>query len=108
MGSGFLKKKKQAKMFQQQLSQMQDSLSDKLEQMEVTGSAGNGLVTVTLSGTHEVKKLHIKPECVDPEDVEGLETLIKAAFNDAAEQLKKMNESDSLAGGLPDLSMLGF
>lgn len=108
MGSGFLKKKKQAKMFQQQLTDMQDQLSTKLEQMEVTGSAGNGLVAITLTGTHEMKRIKINPECVDPEDVEGLETLIKAAFQDAAEQLKKINEDQSLAGGLPDLSMLGF
>lgn len=108
MGSGFLKKKKQAKMFQQQLSQMQDQLSGKLESMEVTGTAGNGLVQVTLSGTNEMKSIRIKPDCVDPTDIEGLEMLIKAAYNDANTQLKALTENPSMGGGLPDLSMLGF
>jgi DNA-binding YbaB/EbfC family protein len=107
MGSGFLKKKKQAKQFQAQISQMQDALSQKLDQLEVTGSAGNGLVQVTLNGSHELKGLKIKPECVDAEDIEGLETLIKAAFNDAYEKVKAQTESSSMEG-LPNLSMLGF
>jgi len=108
MGSGFLKKKKQAKMFQQQISQMQEQLSSKLETLEVTGSAGNGLVLVTLSGTNEMKKISIKPDCVDPQDIEGLEMLIKAAYNDANTQVKAQTDNPNMAGGLPDLSMLGF
>lgn len=108
MGSGFLKKKKQAKAFQEQLSQMQGALSERLEKIEVTGSAGNGLVKITLTGSNELKRIQINPECVDREDIEGLETLIKAAYNDALQQLKEQTENPSLAGGLPDLSMLGF
>lgn len=109
MGSGFAKKKKQAKMFQQQLSQMQEQFTEKLETLEVTGSAGNGLVQITLSGNSEMKHIRIKPECIDPEDPEGLEMLIKAAYNDASTQLKAQTDASSMAGGgLPDLSMLGF
>lgn len=107
MGSGFLKKKKQARAFQEQLASMQGALTQKLEQIEVTGSAGNGLVQITLNGSHEIKRLTIKPECVDPEDIEGLETLLKAAYQDAYNQLKDQTESPSMAG-LPDLSALGF
>lgn len=108
MGSGFAKQKKQAKMFQAQLSQMQDQLTDKLEKMEIEGSSGNGLVQVTLSGSYEMKRISIKPDCVDPQDIEGLEILIKAAYNDAQAKVKAQTESSSMAGGLPDLSMLGF
>lgn len=108
MGTGFLKKKKQAKMFQQQLSQMQEQFSQKLETLEVTGSAGNGLVQITLSGNNEMKRIAIKPDCVDPQDIEGLEMLIKAAYNDANTQLKAQTDAPSMSGGLPDLSMLGF
>lgn len=108
MGSGFAKQKKQAKMFQQQISQMQEQFTQKLENLEVTGSAGNGLVQVTLSGNNEMKRISIKPECVDLEDLEGLEMLIKAAYNDANTQLKAQTDTSSMAGGLPDLSMLGF
>lgn len=95
MGSGFAKKKKQAKLFQEQISKMQGDLKTK----EVTGSAGNGLVTITLSGENELKKIQIKPECVDPEDVEGLQDLIKAAYKDAFDQL----QSDSGMAGLPNI-----
>lgn len=111
MGSGFAKKKKQAKMFQQQLSQMQEQFTEKLESLEVTGSAGNGLVQVTLLGNNEMKHIRIKPECVDLEDLEGLEMLVKAAYNDANTQLKAQADASSMMGGaqgLPDLSMLGF
>lgn len=102
MGTGFSKKKKQAREFQQQLSQMQA----KIQETEVTGSAGNGLVTLVMTGEHALKEIKIKPECVDPEDVEGLQVLIKAAHEDA---LKKLNEQQmtglpNMGGGMPDLS----
>ncbi len=94
MGTGFAKKKKQAKMLQQQFSQMQDSMQN----FEATGSAGNGLVTVVLNGENEMKQIKIKPECVDPEDIEGLEALVKAAYTDAAEKVKKESMK-----GMPNL-----
>lgn len=102
MGSGFAKKKKQAKMMQEQLSKMQSQM----ESTEVIGSAGNGLVTVTLSGDHELKQIKIKPECVDKEDVEGLEDLIKLAFRDAASKLKA--DSMKQMGSFPGLGSLGL
>ena len=79
MGTGFSKKKKQAKMLQSQLTQMQSQMQN----TEVTGTAGNGLVSITLNGDNDLKSIVIKPDCVDPEDVEGLQDLIKAASNDA-------------------------
>jgi nucleoid-associated protein EbfC len=96
MGTGFAKKKKQAKMMQEQMTKMQDQL----QTMEVIGSAPNELVTITLNGDHELKQIKIKPECVDPEDVEGLQDLIKAAYNDASNKLKK-ESSKQMTGGLP-------
>src|ERR1700722_8316992 len=96
MGTGFAKKKKQAKAMQEQFSQMQNQL----QSLEITGSAGNGLVTIVLNGDHELKQLKINPQCVDPEDVEGLEDLIKAAFKDAHEKVQKESIT-KLAGGLP-------
>ncbi len=103
MGTGFSKKKKQAKMLQQQFSQMQD----KLEHTEVTGSAGSGLVTVTLSGDFDVKSVVIKPECIDPEDVEGLQDLIKAAFKDAKAKVQEQSQLPNMPGGSP-LGKLGM
>lgn len=104
MGSGFAKKKKQAKALQQQLSQLQDQM----QKTEAIGIAGNGLVALTLSGEHELKNIAIKPECVDPEDVEGLQDLIKAAYADAAAKLAAQTPMPKMAGGMPDLSMFGF
>lgn len=92
MGSGFAKKKKQAKMMQEQISKMQGNMQD----VEVTGTAGNGLVTIVLGGEHEMKQIKIKPECVDAEDIEGLQDLIKAAYQDALKQL-----SDKMSSQLP-------
>ena len=69
MGSGFAKRKKEAKMMQEQFGKMQSQM----QSMEVVGSAANGLVTITLSGEGDLKQIKIKPECVDPEDVEGLD-----------------------------------
>lgn len=89
MGSGFLKKKKQNKIFYEQLNKMQEELQN----LEVTGSAGNGLVTIVLNGDHEIKQIKIKPECVDKDDLEGLEALIKAAYQDADKQIKDKTPS---------------
>lgn len=102
MGTGFSKKKKEARMMQEQLGKLQQKMS----QSEVTGSAGNGLVTVVLNGDHEIKSIKINPECVDKEDIEGLEDLIKFAFNDAASKIK--TESMEGLGGFPGLKGFGF
>lgn len=103
MGSGYSKKKKEAKLLQQKFNEMQEKLKDE----RVTGTAGNGLVTVTLSGEHEMVDLKIKPECVDPDDLEGLEDLIRAAYNQAAKKLEKSSMSDF--GGFPGMPPgLGF
>lgn len=85
MGSGFARKKKEARLMQQQFNKLQTELTD----AEETGIAGNGLVTLVLNGEGDLKNIKIKPECVDPEDIEGLEALIKAAHADAQEKIKK-------------------
>lgn len=103
MGTGFSKRKKEAKALQSQFSQMQG----KLEQTEVIGISGNGLVTVTLNGSREIKQLKIKPECVDADDIEGLEDLIKAAFKDASQKLDQA-EGSMMPAGLPNLKSLGL
>jgi nucleoid-associated protein EbfC len=82
MGSGFSKMKKQARMMQEQMGQMKEALQATL----VIGSAGGGLVQVTLNGEKELKKIAIKPECAT--DIEGLQDLILAAFEDASRKLE--------------------
>jgi nucleoid-associated protein EbfC len=79
MGSGYSKMKKQAKLMEQQLETMRNEMKNK----QVTGIAGNGLVTVMMNGEKELLEIKIKPECVDASDLEGLQDLIKAACEDA-------------------------
>ncbi|MBS4163721.1 Nucleoid-associated protein [Candidatus Protochlamydia amoebophila] len=87
MGTGFSKKKKEARIIQQQMSLVQNELQN----LEVVGVAGSGLVTITLTGDGEMKQVKIKPECVDVEDLEGLEMLIRAAHADAHKRLKEQS-----------------
>jgi DNA-binding YbaB/EbfC family protein len=91
MGSGFSKMKKQARLMQEQFAQAKG----KMENTFVEGSSGNGLVTLTLNGSKDLKKITIKPECAS--DVEGLQDLIVAAFEDAAAKLE--DDAPSLPGG---------
>jgi len=68
----------------QQAQRMQDNLKrvqDELAVLEVTGSAGGGMVSVTLTGKMEVRRVHIDPSVLS--DAEMLEDLVTAAMNDA-------------------------
>jgi hypothetical protein len=89
---------KQAQKFQKQMEEMQADLENK--QFEVT--VGGGAVTVVASGKKQIVDIKIKPEVVDPEDVEMLQDLVLTACNEA---LKKADEETSeemkkLTGGL--------
>lgn len=102
MGTGFSKRKKEAKAFQAQLSKMQADF----ESSEVTGASSQDLVTLTLTGDYNLKQLKIKPECVDPDDIEGLQDLIKAAYQDAKAKLDA--KSSSNMKGIPGIENLPF
>ena len=89
---------KQAKALQEKMEQLQQEVAA----VEVEGSAGGGLVTVTMTGKSEMKQVRIDPSLMKPEEAEIVEDLIVAASNDArqkAEQklAEKMRE---LTGGL--------
>lgn len=73
-----------------------------LAKTEVAGSAGNGLVSVTILGSHDVVKVSLKPEAVDASDVGMLEDLIKVALNDALAKANDMAKTKMAAvtGGL--------
>ena len=77
----------------QQAQRMQDNLKrvqDELAVLEVTGSAGGGMVSVTLTGKMDVRRVHIDPSVLG--DAEMLEDLVTAAMNDA---VNKANEESS-------------
>jgi DNA-binding YbaB/EbfC family protein len=84
MGSGFSKFKKQAKM----LSAQYETMQEEMKNLHFTGSAGGGLVQMTLNGQHEILDLKIKPDCVVPTDVEGLQDLIRAAYQEAHQKIE--------------------
>ena len=75
----------QARLMQQQLADAQDNMSD----IEVTGTAGGGMVTITATADMNVSSVTIDPSAVDPDDVSMLEDLVLVAVNDA---IKKANE----------------
>ena len=72
MGSGFSKMKKQARMLEEQV----EKIKMQMQSTEITASSAGGLVTVVINGEKELKKITIKPECVDKNDLEGLQDLI--------------------------------
>ena len=70
---------RQAQKMQQDFLRMQKELEEK----EFTAKAGGGMVTATVNGKHEVVGIEIKPEAVDPDDVEMLQDMVIAAVNEA-------------------------
>jgi hypothetical protein len=62
---------------------MQGKIQKELSEMRVEGSSGGGMVTVTLDGTKNLISIRIEPEVVNKEDIDMLQDLIMAAFNDA-------------------------
>ena len=89
---------KQAQMMQKKLQQAQAEL----EETEVVGKAGGGMVEITLKGNKTPVAVSIKPEAVDPDDVEMLEDLVLAALGDAMEQAdaKSHELMGPLGGGM--------
>ena len=89
---------KQAQEMQSKMAEMQA----KLERVEVTGASGGGLVTVTLGGKGDIRKIKIDPSIVDAGEVEVLEDLITAGVNDAKAKLevRVADEMAKITGGL--------
>lgn len=79
---------KQAQKMQEQMQKAQEEL----EEAELVGTAAGGIVSVTVDGKKNVKGVAIKPEAVDPDDVEMLEDLIMAAINDGYSKADKVYE----------------
>ena len=95
-----------------QAQKMQEDMKAKqaeLEAAEYTGSASGEMVTVKMNGKHEVLSITIKPEAVDPDDIEMLEDLIVAATNEALRQVEEESGAamskltGGLGGGMPGM-----
>ena len=99
MGGGNMQQlARQAQKLQQKMTEMQEEL----EAREYEASAGGGMVTVKVTGKKELISLEIKPEAVDPDDVEMLQDMVMAAVNEALRTASETMEREmgKITGGL--------
>ncbi len=103
-GSGMNQNKKvsgvvrQAQLMQERM----EAVQAEVEQKTVEATAGGGVITVVANGKKEIESIKIKPEAVDPEDVETLEDLIMVAVNEAIKKADDMMTEgmSEITGGL--------
>lgn len=90
---------KEAQKLQSRMGEMQEKLAD----LEISGSSGGGLVTITLNGKSEMRSCKIDPSLINPDETEILEDLVVAACNDAKSKVEAhvQEEMGKLTGGLP-------
>lgn len=88
-----------------QLQQMQKKMMQAQEELgnaTVEGSAGGGVITVTMNGHREVKAIQISPDVVDPDDIEMLQDMLMAAIADASKKAEELSAAKMgpLTGGV--------
>ena len=99
MGGGNMQQlARQAQKLQQQMQQMQEEI----EQKEFEASAGGGMCTAKVNGKKELLGIEIKPEAVDPDDIEMLQDLVLAAVNEGIRLANETSEREmsKLTGGM--------
>jgi len=97
---------KQAQKMQQQMMAAQQELAE----AQVSGTAGGGLVSATVTGDGAVVAVKIDPKAVDPDDVESLEDLVVAAIRDANRAASELQaeKMGPLSGGMGGLGLPGM
>jgi hypothetical protein len=90
------------KKLMKQAQQMQDQMQTQLKELTMEGSAGGGMVKVTLNGQKDLLKVVLDPEILKPEEREMAEDLILAAFKDAQEKVDQHLQGmmGALTGGM--------
>ena len=86
------------KQLMKQAQQMQEQMQQRMASIKVEGTAGGGMVKAEMSGSKELLSITIDKEAVDPNDVEMLQDLVKAAVNEAARKVDE--ETQSQIGGM--------
>lgn len=86
----------------QKMQEDMQRVQEEVENSEFSASAGGGAVEVTVTGKHEITSIKMKPEVVDPEDIDMLEDLLMASLNEA---IRKANDTmeqtmNGVTGGL--------
>ena len=105
MKGGFGNMMKQAQKLQEGMQRAQEEIA----RLEVEGTAGGGMVKVTMTGRHEVRQVRIDPAVLS-DDAEMIEDLVAAAVNDAVRRVEEQTKEkfSGLAGGLPSGFKLPF
>jgi DNA-binding YbaB/EbfC family protein len=90
------------KQLMKQAQQMQDQMQRQMASINVEGSAGGGMVKATMSGNKELISITIDKQVIDPDDVEMLQDLVKAAVNEAARKVDEEMQSSmgAMTGGM--------
>lgn len=86
----------------QKMIDEQKKVQEQLKDLRFEASSGGGMVSATVDGEGQLKELNIKPECVDPNDVEMLQDLIVTAVSEAIGKAKASENErvEDLTGGL--------
>ena len=100
---------KQFQKMQKELQGRMEVMQREMENQTVEASSGGGVVRVVVNGAQQVVEIEIKPEAVDPDDIEMLEDLVLAAINSAIEKSKELGQAEmaKITGGLR-LPMMPF
>lgn len=87
----------------QEMQSRMEAMQEKLAEMEVEGTAGAGLVSVTMTAKGEIKRFRINPSLADPDEIGVLEDLLVAACSDARAKAEAhaAEEMKDVTGGLP-------
>jgi nucleoid-associated protein EbfC len=90
------------KQLMKQAQQMQDQMQSRMASIQVEGTAGGGMVKATMTGNKELVSIVIEKEAVDPDDVEMLQDLVKAAVNEASRRVDEEMQSSlgAMTGGM--------
>ena len=81
---------KQAQKMQERMTELQAELDEK----EYDFTVGGGMITIKMNGKKEMQSIEIKPEVVDPDDIEMLQDLIVAGVNEAISSIEKTNNDE--------------
>ena len=92
-GMGGMNMNGMMKKVQKMQKQMQE-MQEQLKQQTIEATAGGGVVKITMDGEQQVKGIMIDPAAVDPEDVEMLQDLLAAAFNEATKKVDEKMASE--------------
>ena len=91
------------RVLMKQAQKMQEKLQREVAELQVEGSAGGGMVTITMTGAHAVTAVKIAPEVIESKDAEMLEDLVRAAINEANRKIE-----ETLAQKMGGLRLPGF